>query len=82
MSARTVSRRPIFRIALPTFRFSASPPPGPPPRKLNRAEVKALFDRGFRPVDALHMRLTAAERDQLETAAMLRRALYEADAAA
>ncbi|MEM1065851.1 MAG: hypothetical protein AAF771_15365 [Pseudomonadota bacterium] len=82
MSAHTALQRPLFRIALPTFRFSAQMPTGSPPRKLNRAEVKAMFDRGFRPVDALHMRLTAAERAQLETAARLRRALYGADAAA
>ena len=39
-------------------------------------EFRALYDQGLRPVDALHLRLTEAERLELSRASRIRTALY------
>lgn len=39
-------------------------------------EFRALYDQGLRPIDALHLRLTEAERLELNRASRIRTALY------
>ncbi len=73
----TGHQRPVFRIALPVWRFSRRPvQEEQEPEGVTRDEIASIFGTELVSSKISRLSLTKSERQQLDTSEKLRSALY------